>query len=53
VNCSSHIVTRFTEAEVEQAFSAVQDKIAELQAENDRLRAALSVHAGRQTAGKP
>ena len=42
VNCSSHIVTRFTEAEVEQAFSAVQAKIAELQAENARLRAALA-----------
>jgi hypothetical protein len=42
VNCSSHIVTRFTEAEVEQAFSVVQVKIAELQAENARLRAALS-----------
>src|SRR4029077_12200813 len=42
VNCSSHIVTRFTEAEVEQAFSAVQAKIAELQTENTRLRAALA-----------
>lgn len=42
VNCSSHIVTRFTEAEVEQAFSAVQAKIAELQAENARLRGALA-----------
>jgi len=42
VNCSSHIVTRFTEAEVEQAFSAVQAKIAELLAENTRLRAALA-----------
>ena len=44
VNCSSHIVTRFTEAEVEQAFAAVQAKVAELQAENGRLRAALAVH---------
>jgi hypothetical protein len=43
MNCSSHIVTRFTEAEVEEAFGAVQAKVAELQAENDRLRAALSV----------
>ncbi len=42
VNCSSHIVTRFTEAEVEQAFSAVQAKVAELQAENARLRVALA-----------
>jgi len=41
-NCSSHIVTRFTEAEIEQALSVVQTKIAELQAENLRLRAALA-----------
>src|SRR5690242_1823403 len=44
-NCSSHIVTRFTEAELEQAFTAVQAKIAELQTENARLRAALSARA--------
>jgi predicted pyridoxine 5'-phosphate oxidase superfamily flavin-nucleotide-binding protein len=42
VNCSSHIVARFTEAEVEQAFEAVRGKIAELQAENARLRALLA-----------
>ncbi len=41
VNCSSHIVTRFTEAEIEQALTAVQAKIAELETENARLRAAL------------
>jgi len=41
VNCSSHIVTRFTEAEIEEAFAAVQTKIAELEAENARLRAAI------------
>jgi predicted pyridoxine 5'-phosphate oxidase superfamily flavin-nucleotide-binding protein len=41
-NCSSHIVTRFTEAELERAFAGVQTKIAELQAENARLRAALA-----------
>ena len=41
-NCSSHIVTRFTEAELEQAFAGVQTKVAELQAENARLRAALA-----------
>jgi uncharacterized protein len=48
VNCSSHIVTRFTEAELEQAFAAVQGKIAELQTENARLRAALSARAGKE-----
>jgi hypothetical protein len=42
VNCSSHIVTRFTEAEIEQALTAVQAKIAELETENARLRAALA-----------
>ena len=42
VNCSQHIVTRFTEAELEQAFAAVQTKIAELEAENARLRAQLA-----------
>ena len=50
VNCSSHIVTRFTEAEVEDAFSAVQAKVAELQAENARLRAALAVRDGKNLA---
>ena len=50
VNCSSHIVTRFTEAEVEHAFSAVQSKVAELQAENARLRAALAVRDGKNLA---
>lgn len=39
VNCSSHIVTRFTEADLEQAFATVRSKIAELETENARLRA--------------
>ncbi len=42
VNCSSHIVTRFTETEIEQALATVQAKIAELEAENARLHAALA-----------
>src|SRR5262249_57481920 len=37
VNCSSHIVTRFTEAEIGDALVAVQAKIAELEAENARF----------------
>lgn len=41
VNCSSHIVTRFTEAEIGEAFATVQARIAELEAENARLRAAV------------
>jgi len=39
VNCSAHIVTRFTEAEIGDALATVQAKIAELEAENARLRA--------------
>jgi predicted pyridoxine 5'-phosphate oxidase superfamily flavin-nucleotide-binding protein len=39
VNCSQHIVTRFTEAEIGEALATVQAKIAELEAENARLRA--------------
>jgi predicted pyridoxine 5'-phosphate oxidase superfamily flavin-nucleotide-binding protein len=42
VNCSQHIVTRFTEEEVEAAFAVVQEKIAALQAENARLRVLLA-----------
>lgn len=47
VNCSQHIVTRFTETEIEEAFAVVQEKVAALQAENERLRALLA------TAGLP
>jgi hypothetical protein len=42
VNCSSHIVTRFSEAEIGEAFAAVQARIAELETENARLRAATA-----------
>lgn len=49
VNCSSHIVARFSEAEIEQALATVQSKIAELEAENARLRAALA----QQSASEP
>jgi uncharacterized protein len=41
-NCSQHIVARFTEAELEEAFTKMQAKLAELEAENASLRAALS-----------
>ncbi len=49
VNCSSHIVTRFTEEEVAEAFAAVQGKIAELETENARLRAALAKQSASQS----
>ena len=42
VNCSQHIMARFSEAELEEAFAAVQGKIGELEAENARLRALLA-----------
>jgi uncharacterized protein len=42
VNCSQHIVTRFTEGDLETAFNTVKAKIAELETENARLRAALA-----------
>jgi uncharacterized protein len=42
VNCSAHIVTRFTEDEIGEALTKVQVKIAELETENARLRAALA-----------
>jgi uncharacterized protein len=46
VNCSSHIVTRFTEAELEGVFATMQAKIAELEAENARLRASITQQSG-------
>lgn len=42
VNCSQHIAARFTEAELAEAFAAVQGKIGELESENARLRALLA-----------
>ena len=42
VNCSQHIVTRFTEAEIEEALAKVRAQIVELEAENARLRALLA-----------
>jgi predicted pyridoxine 5'-phosphate oxidase superfamily flavin-nucleotide-binding protein len=42
VNCSQHIVARFSEAELEEAFNTVQAKIAALEDENARLRAQLA-----------
>ena len=44
VNCSQHIVTRFTEADIAGALDAVQAKIAALETENAALRAQLAAH---------
>src|ERR1044071_2710481 len=42
VNCSQHITARMTVEEVEGLLGTVQERIAALQAENARLRAALA-----------
>lgn len=49
VNCSQHIVTRFTEADIAGALEAVQAKIAALEAENAALRAQLAAHTNTPT----
>jgi uncharacterized protein len=49
VNCSQHITGRLSEAEIEQMMGVVQERVAALQAENVRLRAALE--ACQQAAG--
>jgi predicted pyridoxine 5'-phosphate oxidase superfamily flavin-nucleotide-binding protein len=40
VNCSQHITARFSEAEIAEATVALRERIATLEAENTRLRAA-------------
>jgi hypothetical protein len=42
VNCSSHIVARFTEADLEDALKTIQAKIVALEAENAQLHARLA-----------
>jgi predicted pyridoxine 5'-phosphate oxidase superfamily flavin-nucleotide-binding protein len=42
VNCSQHIVTRFTEADIGEALAVIQAKIAALETENARLRVQIS-----------
>ena len=42
VNCSQHITARFTEAEVSEATAALVERIAMLETENARLRAAAT-----------
>ena len=42
VNCSQHIVTRYSEAQLEDAFADVRRHVAALEAENARLRAQLA-----------
>jgi uncharacterized protein len=49
VNCSQHITARFTEAEIEEATTALRHRIAALEAENAGLRVASA--AAREDAG--
>ena len=42
VNCSQHIVTRYSEPQLEEAFADVRATVAALQEENARLRALLA-----------
>jgi predicted pyridoxine 5'-phosphate oxidase superfamily flavin-nucleotide-binding protein len=44
VNCSSHIAARYTEAQLEEFFTAVRARIGELEAENAALKAQLAQH---------
>ena len=46
VNCSQHIVMRFSEADIADAMAQVQAKFAALEAENEALRAQLAAKAG-------
>lgn len=41
-NCPQHITPRFTEAEIAAASARLTERLAELEAENERLRATLS-----------
>ena len=45
-NCPQYITPRFTEAELTEALRPVRDRIAELEAENAALRAALQTQGG-------
>ena len=48
VNCSQHIVTRYSEAQLEEAFADVRRHVSALEAENARLRAQLAQHGAQQ-----
>jgi predicted pyridoxine 5'-phosphate oxidase superfamily flavin-nucleotide-binding protein len=51
VNCSQHITARFSEAEIAEATAILRDRIATLEAENARLRAAAHLPAASADAG--
>ena len=45
-NCPQHITPRFTEAEVSQAVAPVRMRLAQLEAENEALKARLAALKG-------
>ncbi|HZD27152.1 MAG TPA: pyridoxamine 5'-phosphate oxidase family protein, partial [Xanthobacteraceae bacterium] len=51
VNCSQHITARFTEDEIAQATAPLLERIAALETENARLRAAADANAVSEEAG--
>jgi uncharacterized protein len=53
VNCSRHITARFTEDEIAQATAPLLERIARLETENARLRAAAVASAVTEGAGAP
>lgn len=46
-NCPQHITPRFSEAELAEALAPVRNRLTELEAENEALRAALAQHERR------
>ena len=53
VNCSQHITARFTENEIAQATAPLLERIARLETENARLRAAAVASAVTEGADAP
>jgi uncharacterized protein len=52
-NCSQHITARFTEAEIAEATVLLRERIAALEAENARLRAAILPPIPHELGGAP
>ena len=53
VNCSQHITERYTQAEIAVAVAGLRDRIAELEAENARLRAERETSRPRNKRSRP
>jgi len=53
VNCSQHILTRYSEAQLEEAFTEVRATVTKLQEENARLRALLAQQPSAQAPAEP